>query len=378
MVKSVKKINKYKLKVLFVLKKSFGYVSLPEFAATCSAEYYIKRAPGIWTGGFVHYHPHKNDIVLVTVDRNGNITSYTKMSPKLYDELQKNGLKNISFIIGHAQIQNRVRVKNNLQKKQVKQTIEELNMEIYGRLDTRISSRRAYLDDINKFLHKATSILIKKHKLDIQMIELERQQMGAAKRKAKVTAITNALNYIKNLNGKVIIDYEGRKLRKLSELKQIYIKAIETSMEYQKENYASEKDRKTELLKLKRLLNESGTAEQKNDMNKNEIRRARGEYRYYKEYLDNSSVWCMIDRNISQKKPLFFPKSIFVERLYKQYKTELINSKKPYNSDEFSKRVRKLEKKSQKIKSQSNLTAISNHNLLSGQMKKMDLQMLHQ
>jgi len=227
---------------------------------------------------------------------------------------------------------------------------DQLYMQIYGRLDTRIASRRDYLEDINKFIHTASLILIKKHKLDIKMNEIRQHQMAAVEAAPEVSGLMNALSSIENLDGRSAVDYDGNKLTTMSELKQAYSKAIKKSMQFQRDNYTSEKERESDLTKLEALVTRSGSSEQKNDMKDAEIKQLKGTYRYYKKLLDDSSVWCMADKDTSQEKPLFYPKTFIIERLYQKYEAELSHSHDSYDPKDLSKRAKRIEEKSQKIK----------------------------
>ena len=231
---------------------------------------------------------------------------------------------------------------------------DQLYMQIYGRLDTRIASRRDYLEDINKFIHTASLILIKKHKLDIKMNEIRQHQMAAVEAPPEVTGLMNALSSIENLDGRSTVDYDGNTLTTISQLKQAYSKAIKKSMQFQRDNYTSEKERENDLAKLEELLTRSGSAEQKIDMKNVEIKQLKGTYRYYKKLLDNSSVWCMTDKDTLQEKPLFYPKTFIIERLYQKYEAELSRSHDSYDPKDFSHRAKKIEEKSQKIKHKFN------------------------
>ena len=124
-VKKVEILDKYESNVLFSLEKSFGdgNKTLEEFKGVCTRDNYLPSkyakvtspdanvssssskvsSDGI-TDGTVYYHPQESDRVLVTVDKYGHITSYTVLSTELENELQENGLKNISFIIGHTRV----------------------------------------------------------------------------------------------------------------------------------------------------------------------------------------------------------------------------------------------------------------------------------
>lgn len=103
-VKKVKAIDDYESIILFSLEKSFGEKTLQEFEGTCpTGSYYSPSKPGM-TGGNLYYRPQKDDRVLVTVDKESHVTSYTKISSELDSELNKNGLKNIRFSMGHATV----------------------------------------------------------------------------------------------------------------------------------------------------------------------------------------------------------------------------------------------------------------------------------
>lgn len=104
-VKKVKAIDDCESIVFFGLEKSFGKKTLEEFEGTCPTGSY-SPPPGM-TGGNLYYRPQKGDRVLVTVDKESHVTSYTKISSELDSELNKNGLKNIIFSVGHAIIRYR-------------------------------------------------------------------------------------------------------------------------------------------------------------------------------------------------------------------------------------------------------------------------------
>ena len=248
---------------------------------------------------------------------------------------------------------------NNSSQKEAKEMIDQLYMHIYGRVDTRIASRRDYIEEINKFLHTASLLLIKKHKLDIKMQKIREHQMAAVGVSPEVIGLTNALSSLENLDGMEIRDFDGNRLNKLAELKRAYSKAITSSMQYQRDNYRSEKNREEELTKLKNTLAKSGSDKDKNDMKDAETKVAKGDYNYYKKLLDTSSIWCMKDKDSTQKKPLFYPKTFVIERLYQKYKTELANSSRSYNPQELSKRAKELEVLSQKLKQNFNLDYLS-------------------
>ena len=94
--------------VLFKLEKSLTRGLLQkkvpqEFSGSCYSVDHKWQDPGY--GGTIHYYPSKGARVFVTVSSDGgSITSYTTLSPAFEEELNKNGLKNIEFGMGHAYI----------------------------------------------------------------------------------------------------------------------------------------------------------------------------------------------------------------------------------------------------------------------------------
>lgn len=102
-VENVKVLNEFDSKVLFRVEKSFANKTVQEFEAICPTGNYSPAKPEM-TGGRLYYTPKKSDRVLVTVDKEFHVTSYTKISPELDRELNKNGLKNITFSMGYAMI----------------------------------------------------------------------------------------------------------------------------------------------------------------------------------------------------------------------------------------------------------------------------------
>ncbi len=125
-VKTVKAEDDYWSIVLFDLERSFGEKTLEEFEGICPTGSY--SPPEGMTGGNMYYRPHKGDRVLVTVDTESHVTSYTKISSELDSELNKNGLENIIFSMGHAMIRysNYYSVKPKLQKNDVEEAKELL------------------------------------------------------------------------------------------------------------------------------------------------------------------------------------------------------------------------------------------------------------
>jgi len=232
--------------------------------------------------------------------------------------------------------------------------IDQLMMQIYGRMDTRIASRRDHIKNINNFLHKASLLLIKKHKLNLKMQEHRRNQMAAVAPPPEVVGLMTALASIEKLDGKTIVDHNENKLITITELKNAYYTAATESMQMQRDNYASEHTRESDFTKLEKQLVKSGSSEQKQEIKNLEIMRLKGEYKYYKQLLDNSSIWCLADRNVSQKKPLFYPKTFVIELLYSKYQEELFRSQKPYDINELLERAKEIEKKSKIRKNQFN------------------------
>ncbi len=231
---------------------------------------------------------------------------------------------------------------------------DQLMMQIYGRMDTRIASRRDHIQKINDFLHTASLLLIKKHKLEIQMQEFRRHQMAAVGTPPKVTTVMRALDSIEKLNGTSIIDHNGNTLTTMTQLKDAYSKAAKESMQMQRDNYTSENTRESDFSKLEEIIIKSGSSEQKSEIKKSETMRLKGEYRYYKKILDNASIWSLSDRDVAQQKPLFYPKTFIIELLYDKYKLELIRSGKTYDAGELIKRTQNIEEKSIARKHQFN------------------------
>ncbi len=232
--------------------------------------------------------------------------------------------------------------------------IDQLTMQIYGRLDISMESRRDYIHSINRFLYTASLLMIKKHKIDIQLQEIRQHQMTAMAAPPQITGLMHAHDSIEKLDGRTVIDYDENKLTTMTELQQAFQIAINKSMEFQRINYASEQEREKHLSKIKNLLIQTGTAIQKDDFIRAETLQSKETYRYYKKLLDNSSVWCLIDPDKSQTKPLFYPKVLVIELLYRKYKNELSRSQTTYNSEQFSQRVKNFGNKSQDMKHQFN------------------------
>ena len=102
-VKTVKAKDDYWSIVIFDIERSFGEKTLEEFEGICPTGSHSPRE-GMRTGGNMYYRPHKGDRVLVTVDKESHVTSYTKISSELDSELNNNGLENIIFSTGYAMV----------------------------------------------------------------------------------------------------------------------------------------------------------------------------------------------------------------------------------------------------------------------------------
>jgi hypothetical protein len=89
--------------VTFSMVQSFGTESLDVFSGTCYSVDAAGQDPG--AGGTLYYYPTPGTTVLVTIfsDR-GSITSLTVLDEALEAELEKNGIKNIRFVMGKAKI----------------------------------------------------------------------------------------------------------------------------------------------------------------------------------------------------------------------------------------------------------------------------------
>lgn len=90
-------------KVVFTLEKPFDKNIPQEFTGNCYSVDHEWQKPGV--GGTIYYYPVKGTKALVTITNNHNlITSFTPLDPGLAQEIDINGLTNISFVMGHAQI----------------------------------------------------------------------------------------------------------------------------------------------------------------------------------------------------------------------------------------------------------------------------------
>jgi len=90
--------------VLFKVERSFEDKSLQVFTGKCNS---LNSGQRPELGGDIYYYPRKGDKVFVTVEEYDYITSYTRLSPRLEEELYKNGLKNILFGMGNIEIKNK-------------------------------------------------------------------------------------------------------------------------------------------------------------------------------------------------------------------------------------------------------------------------------
>ena len=90
-------------RVSFRLQRSLDKSTPQTFTGICYSVDHSWQDPGV--GGTIYYYPQKGEKVLVTVSSNGSlITSYTTLTPELEQETALNGLRNISFDMGHASI----------------------------------------------------------------------------------------------------------------------------------------------------------------------------------------------------------------------------------------------------------------------------------
>ncbi len=98
-IKDIRATRRSTLKeVYFKTEKSFGDKIPEDFTGSCYSVDSRWQNPGV--GGTIYYYPYKGERVFVAVGVDGGyITNYTRLSQesKLEEELQKNGLRNISF-----------------------------------------------------------------------------------------------------------------------------------------------------------------------------------------------------------------------------------------------------------------------------------------
>lgn len=90
-------------KIVFSLEKPLEKNIPQEFTGICYSVDHKWQKPGV--GGTIYYYPVKGTKALVTITNNNNlITSFTPLDPGLAKEIYANGLTNISFVMGRAQI----------------------------------------------------------------------------------------------------------------------------------------------------------------------------------------------------------------------------------------------------------------------------------
>ncbi len=84
-------------RVRFRLEKAFTKGVPDEFTGFCTS--FDASQHQLIIGGRIHFYPYVNQRVFVTITRdNGDITSFTSMTPELEKELECNGIKNIKFM----------------------------------------------------------------------------------------------------------------------------------------------------------------------------------------------------------------------------------------------------------------------------------------
>jgi len=92
-------------KVIFNLERSFNGDAPQKLTGTCYSVDHTWQHPGM--GGTIYYYPHRGSRVFVTINSDGgSITSYTRITSQINEELKNNGLKNISFHRGEFAIKN--------------------------------------------------------------------------------------------------------------------------------------------------------------------------------------------------------------------------------------------------------------------------------
>ena len=231
-------------------------------------------------------------------------------------------------------------------------TFDQLYMDIYGRIDTRIASYIDYMDDIDNFLRVSSKLMIEKYKIEIKLREIKQHQNIYSNKSSEFTKLKDELDFIGNFHGRTLKDYDGNNLNTMEDLKDASDKAARLSMEYQRNHYETDKYRAYNLSKLRKFLELSGSVEQKKHIKELEIAGLEYDYKYFRELLNDSSIWCIADKNLAQEKPLFYPKDFIIALLHEKYLVELSHSPKTYDPDEFEKKLKELEKKSNTLKYQ--------------------------
>jgi hypothetical protein len=231
---------------------------------------------------------------------------------------------------------------------------DQLYMQIYGRLDTRMASNREYLKEINKFLYASAPYLMDKYKFDLKLhnLELDKNANISAESINTKKKFQSHLKNIEKLDGKTIEDHDGNHYRTFNKLEQAFKIAGKKSMELQRMHYQNEREREKLMAKMKEFLDRSGTQQQKKEISKLELAGQEYDYRYYKKLLNDNNILLLPDRQASQKKPIFHNQLFILALLMKKQSLKYLNSDKPFQINAIRDRIKYIEAKSKKLKHQ--------------------------
>ena len=225
--------------------------------------------------------------------------------------------------------------------------IEQLYMQIYGRLDTRVAARRDYLKEVNIFIDRAATLLIRKYTIEL---ELHNLKLYPEKGSVKKSKFQKQLASMQGLNGQIVRDYDGNKHRTMQELEKAFQIGVKKSMEMQRNNYEVESEIAKLSSKLQTLLDAYGTPQQKKDISHAENMRLNDDRNYYDSLLGSEGMICMSDKQKSQKKFIFNSELLVVALLAKKYVVTFVGTDKPFYNSTMEKAFKKLKAKSQKAK----------------------------
>ena len=233
---------------------------------------------------------------------------------------------------------------------------DQLYMQIYGRLDTRMASNREYLKEVNKFLYTAAPYLMDKYKFDLKLhnLKFDKNANISAESINTKKKFQRQLKNIEKLDGKTVEDHDGNRYSTFNALEKSFKIAGQKSMELQRMNYQDEREREKLMLEMKKLLDRSGTTEQKKYISKLESAGQAYDYKYYKKFLDDTNILLLPDRQVSQKKPIFHNKLFILALLMKKQSLKYLNSDKPFQINSTKERIQSIELQSKKLKYQFN------------------------
>jgi len=229
-------------------------------------------------------------------------------------------------------------------------------MQIYGRLDTRMASNTEYLNEVNKFITTAAPYLMDKCKYDLKLhnIRLNKNISTSRETMNQKNNFLKHLGNIENLDGKIIKGYDGDNYKTFNELEKAFKIAGKKSMELQRMNYQEEREREQLVRQMKKLLDRSGTKQQKREISKLELAGQKYDYEYYKNLLDDNNILLMPDRRGTQEKPIFHNMLFILALLIKKQSLKYLNSEKLFQANSIKERIQNIESKSKKLKHQFN------------------------